>query len=95
MIIVAQPQTTRPPRSLLVVRDPPEGFAAARVDWSAWYLTDEEDMGESVLQNLIIRCLVSSLEQWARSKATRACLSGPTSSLRTTSTNPVRDGCSG
>jgi Uma2 family endonuclease len=34
----------------------------ARVDWSRWYLTDEDDMGEGFEQGEIIRMLLSSLE---------------------------------
>ncbi len=45
---------TRPPRCLRVVREAPPALWKARVDWSSWYLTDEEDMGESPLQTEII-----------------------------------------
>jgi Uma2 family endonuclease len=48
-----------------VVRDPTPDDVDARVDWSAWYLTDEDDMGESVEQTEIIRILLSSLGQLA------------------------------
>lgn len=37
----------RLPRAL-VVRDLSPNESAAPVDWSVWYLTDEEDVGESV-----------------------------------------------
>jgi Uma2 family endonuclease len=48
-----------------VVRDPTPDDLGARVDWSSWYLTDEEDMGESVEQSEIIRVLLSSLGELA------------------------------
>ena len=38
------------------------------VDWSSWYLTDEEDMGESVAQGEIIRTMLSALGVWARER---------------------------
>ena len=57
---------TRPPRALNVVRDPVE--VGARIDWSSWYLTDEEDMGESVEQANIIRLFLAILEQLARER---------------------------
>ena len=44
-----------------VLRDVPPEQAAAPIDWTAWYLTDEEDMGESAEQSLIIETLLSSI----------------------------------
>ncbi len=41
---------------------PPEG------GWSAWYLTDEDDMGESNEQHLIIRLLQAALAELARER---------------------------
>ncbi len=38
------------------------------IDWSAWYLTDEEDMGEGCEQNLIIRALISMLTELSRER---------------------------
>jgi len=38
------------------------------LDWSSGYLTDEEEMGESGEQNLIIRILLSFLAEWARER---------------------------
>jgi Uma2 family endonuclease len=38
------------------------------VDWSSWYLTDEEDMGESAEQGEIIRMMLSVLKEWARER---------------------------
>ncbi|GMV39188.1 MAG: hypothetical protein AMXMBFR64_09040 [Myxococcales bacterium] len=54
---------SRPPRSLSVVRDPPSEEVGAPIDWTPWYLTDEEDMGESCEQGVIIRVLLSVLAQ--------------------------------
>ena len=54
----------RQPRAL-VVRDAAPNESAALVDWSSWYLTDEEDVGESVEQWSILWQLVSSLGQLA------------------------------
>ena len=42
----------RPPKSLSVVREPSE---PELVDWSSWYLTDEDDMGQTPQQDEIIR----------------------------------------
>ncbi|HEX2574211.1 MAG TPA: Uma2 family endonuclease [Polyangia bacterium] len=42
--------------------------AGQSVDWSSWYLTDEEDMGESVEQGEIIRTMLSSIGQLARER---------------------------
>ncbi len=44
-----------------VVRDPAPEDAGAPIDWTDWYLTDEEDMGESAEQGDIIRTLLSAL----------------------------------
>lgn len=59
---------TRPPRSLEVVLNPSAADIKTKVDWSSWYLTDEEDMGESCEQNLIIRELLSYLTQLAKER---------------------------
>jgi Uma2 family endonuclease len=50
------------------VRDPPPEELGAPIDWSSWYLTDEEDMGEGNEQGLIIDVLRSSLRQLARER---------------------------
>ena len=42
--------------------------AGVPVDWSSWYLTDEEDMGESAEQGEIIRTMLSTLGVWARER---------------------------
>ena len=47
----------RPPRSLNVVRD--VGYPVD-VDWSSWYLTDEDDMGQNPAQSKAIEVLFRS-----------------------------------
>lgn len=54
----------RKPRAL-VVRDPGPNESAGLVDWSAWYLRDEDDVGESVEQSSILQLLLSALGQLA------------------------------
>ena len=63
----AQPRS-RPPRSLNVVWDPRPEEVGADVDWSAWYLTDEEDMGEGCEQEVIIWVLKQVLTVLARER---------------------------
>ncbi|MBI4705841.1 MAG: Uma2 family endonuclease [Deltaproteobacteria bacterium] len=58
----------RPPRTLAVVYDPVPEEIGAEVDWSGWYLTDEEDMGEGGEQGLIIWALRSALLELARER---------------------------
>lgn len=41
---------------------------AGPVDWSGWYLTDEDDMGEGAEQGEIIRMLLSCLAMLARER---------------------------
>ncbi|MBL9103970.1 MAG: Uma2 family endonuclease [Myxococcales bacterium] len=41
---------------------PPEG------GWSAWYLTDEDDVGESTEQGIIVRLLLAALTELARER---------------------------
>jgi Uma2 family endonuclease len=38
------------------------------VDWSSWYLTDEEDEGQTIEQAEIIRTMLSVLKEWARER---------------------------
>jgi Uma2 family endonuclease len=64
---VRRAQRTRRPWAF-VVRDPAPEDIDAYVDRSAWYLTDEEDMGESVEQTQIIRTVRSSLDELAESR---------------------------
>lgn len=58
---------TRPPRAM-VVHEPRPEESGAQVDWSSWYLTDEEDMGEATEHALIITDLESSLRVLARER---------------------------
>ena len=46
----------------LVVWEPLPGEIGAAIDWSRWYLTDEEDMGEGAEQDLLITILKSILQ---------------------------------
>jgi Uma2 family endonuclease len=64
----AEPTRRRRP-SAFVVRDPRPEEIDARVDWSFWYLTDEEDMGQSVEQGHDIQEVRSSLGVLARERA--------------------------
>ena len=59
---------TRTPRALNVVWDHDPEEIGARVDWTGWYLTDEDDIGEGGEQNLIIRALISILTELARER---------------------------
>jgi Uma2 family endonuclease len=58
----------RPPRVPSVVRDPAPEEIGARIDWSSWYLTDEDDMGEGCEQHEIIETLSSSAKELARER---------------------------
>jgi Uma2 family endonuclease len=60
--------SARPPRALNVIRDPDPEELGVPIDWSPWYLTDEEDMGEGNEQHLVIKLLLSSLDQLARER---------------------------
>jgi Uma2 family endonuclease len=51
-----------------VARDPGHQEIGADVDWSRWYVSDEDDMGESPEQNFIIRLLVQCLEELSRER---------------------------
>jgi Putative restriction endonuclease len=51
--------------SAYVVRDPTPDEVVGPVDWPAWYLPDEDDMGEACEQGDIIRTVLSSLGQLA------------------------------
>lgn len=65
----SSPHSRRARRPLaLVVRDPAPEDIGAPIDWSAWYLTDEEDMGEGCEQGAIIRLLLSCLGELARER---------------------------
>lgn len=61
------PVRKRPPLAL-VVTDPAPEAVGAEVDWSSWYLTDEEDVGSSCEQTAITQVALSSLHQLASSQ---------------------------
>ncbi|MGB0679172.1 MAG: hypothetical protein ACPGUV_05880, partial [Polyangiales bacterium] len=44
------------------------GTASLARDWSQWYLTDEEDMGEGFEQGEIIRTLISCIKELGRER---------------------------
>jgi len=48
--------------------DPPPEEVGAPIDWSGWYLTDEEDMDESAEQHEIIAIIESVLKALARER---------------------------
>jgi Uma2 family endonuclease len=52
----------------LVVQDPLPDEIDRPVDWSVWYLTDEEDMGHSVEQGKTVRPVTSSLQELANER---------------------------
>jgi Uma2 family endonuclease len=60
--------TRRRRPAAFVVRDPPPDEIDAQVDWSAWYLTDEEDMGQNVEQADEIHETLSALEVLAEER---------------------------
>ncbi|MBI4815547.1 MAG: Uma2 family endonuclease [Deltaproteobacteria bacterium] len=51
---------------------PPRGFVllegGTKIDWSKWYLTDEEDMGQSPEQHAVIQRMLGSLFELARER---------------------------
>ncbi len=53
----------RPPRALSLVRDPLPEEIGAPIDWSAWHLTDEDDVGQSPEQDHVVRTVASALEE--------------------------------
>jgi Uma2 family endonuclease len=55
--------------SAYVVRDPLPDQIGAGIDWSVWYLTDEEDMGQSTEQGEDIEEALSSLRVLAEERA--------------------------
>ena len=46
------------------MRDTKSALAVADIDWTAWYLTEEEDMGESWQQARISRVFEEILQRW-------------------------------
>ncbi len=65
----------RPPRALILTDLPPQE-ADAEIDWSRWYVTDEEDMGSSIEQQAIVTLLLACLAQWSTEKGWDALLIG-------------------
>lgn len=53
----------------LVVHDPPPEELSAPIDWSGWYLTDEDDMGEGIPQGEIAQVVQSSITTLAEERA--------------------------
>ncbi len=64
-------QDAYPGRRRQALVDPAPAAGGPPVDWSDWYLIDEEDMGEGGEQLLIIRALVSCLAELARERGWR------------------------
>jgi hypothetical protein len=63
-----QAPPTRPPRALVVFDPPPEEIGA-KIDWSPWYLTDEDDMGQNPEQTDCIDVFESSAKMLARERS--------------------------
>ena len=51
----------RPPRALTLVRDPRPEEIGATIDWSAWHLEQEDDVGQSFEQDKVVQTVCSSL----------------------------------
>jgi Uma2 family endonuclease len=62
------PPRRRPPRALTVVRDPSEDELDATIDWSAWYLTEEDDVGQSPEQDDVVDVFASSVQEHVRAR---------------------------
>jgi Putative restriction endonuclease len=61
------PSRTRRPRGLVIPNPPPDEIGA-EVDWSPWYLTDEEDMAHAPEHNEASRIFLTSLVELARER---------------------------
>lgn len=59
-----KPPAGRPPHVLQVVRNVNSPLLSTPVDWSHWYLLDEDDMGHSLMHGLIAAFFVGLLERW-------------------------------
>ena len=55
---------SRQPRVPQLIRHPSFDFALTAIDWSAWYLTAEDDMGESWLHSKISDLFEGLLTRW-------------------------------
>ncbi|MCU0684578.1 MAG: Uma2 family endonuclease [Polyangiaceae bacterium] len=51
------------------MRDPPPDEFGVPIDWSSWYLSDEDDMGEAIEQQKSIAVFKSSIEELARERS--------------------------
>ncbi len=60
------PRAPRPPQVLSVVSEPTPEQAEAPIDWSSWYLRDEDDVGQSPEQDHIIRVFADVLGEFVR-----------------------------
>ena len=58
---VARRRPMRPPRVLTLVRDPDPEEVGAAIDWSGWYLFEEDDVGQSPEQDDVVNELASAL----------------------------------
>ncbi len=56
----------RPPRTPGLIRHPKRDLLRAQIDWSAWYLSEEQDMGQSWLHDLISRMLAHLVERYLK-----------------------------
>ncbi len=67
----AAPRRGRAPTSLNVVRGDGAVRLSEPVDWRSWYLTDEEDMGQSPTSDVVIKLIEDSLAQLFRQRGLR------------------------
>jgi len=58
----------RPPRAPGLVRNPAPEEVGARIDWSCWYLSEEDDMGHGSLHMIIIVELLPALQAVVRQR---------------------------
>ena len=59
-----RPAAKRPPRAPQVVRNPNSDLAITDIDWTAWYLTEEDDIGESWTHANISSMFEDLLKRW-------------------------------
>lgn len=59
----AKRQPGRPPRALALVHDPDPDEVGAPIDWSGWYLSEEDDVGQGPEQDDVVDTFASSVEQ--------------------------------
>jgi Uma2 family endonuclease len=59
----------RKPRLPTVIRDPRPEEVGAPIDWSDWYLTEEDDVGQSPEQDDVVAAFASALEQLVTARA--------------------------